>query len=763
MSVCWMDFDNDGRMDLYVADMWTAAGRRVTAQDVFQPRATPRVRAFFRKHASGNSLFRNLGNHHFADVTASAGVGIGRWAWCSDSWDFDQDGYPDLYIVNGFISGPRKQELASFFWRQVVAQSPLNALPSPGYEKGWNAINELIRSDGTWDGYQRNVFYVNNRRGGFIDVSGVVGLDIIQDCRSFALADFDHDGRLEVVLKSRNSPRLRMLRNSMQHPGAALAISLRGRKSNRDAIGATVSIESPQGLQSRVLQAGGGFLTQHTKQLFFGLGNAQMAVRATVRWPNGQEQTFENLPLNSHVEIEEGQTTFRVAPFGTASLGPGSVSFPLPVRDDSEHSQTWLIEPLQAPDFALPDLNGKVEKLESFRGRPLLLNFGALGCSQSREQLRRFEADLTRFSDEGVALLTILVPQTSESMKIRNRANLRSMRFPILLGDADVVAIYDLLYRYLFDRHRNLITPTSFLIDPQGWIIRVYRGRVNPRSVLSDCASAPRTTAERIRRALPFAGTYYGGPLQRNQFTYGVAFFERGYSNQAITSFRQAIQADPTNPDAFYNLGTLYLRKHMLAEARQALQTAVRLKPIYPNAWNNLGMIAAETGNIQQAIANFERAIQQDPSDAIALENLGNLYDQLGRKAEAEAELQRAVSVAPNDPQASYTLGMFYAKHEDLPKAERFLQKAIALQPDFPSALNNLGVVLLRSGHPSAAERTLQQCLRTAPDFEQAYLNLARLYVIQGRRRAALRLLREFLGRHPSSALAKRALEQLTR
>ena len=102
---------------------------------------------------------------------------MGRWSWSSDAFDFDHDGFPDLYIANGMVSGTSRQDLNSFFWRQVVANSPDQAKPSHDYEQGWSAINELIRADGTWSGFERNVFYANNRDGTFSDVSGAVGMD----------------------------------------------------------------------------------------------------------------------------------------------------------------------------------------------------------------------------------------------------------------------------------------------------------------------------------------------------------------------------------------------------------------------------------------------------------------------------------------------------------------------------------------------------------------------------------------------------------
>jgi hypothetical protein len=205
MSACWLDFDNDGKQDIYAAGMWVAAGMRVFGDSHFHGREPENIRSLYRRHTTGNSLYRNLGNGKFQNVAEKAGVEMGRWSWSTDAWDFDHDGYPDLYVTNGYISGAGQHDVSSFFWRQVVAKSPQDSTPSTSYERGWSAINELIRSDSSWNGHERNVFLANNRDGTFSDVSGVVGLDFRDDSRAFALADFDGDGRLEIVLKNRNA------------------------------------------------------------------------------------------------------------------------------------------------------------------------------------------------------------------------------------------------------------------------------------------------------------------------------------------------------------------------------------------------------------------------------------------------------------------------------------------------------------------------------------------------------------------------------
>src|SRR5256884_361869 len=135
--------------------MWTAAGMRISMQENFQQRGNAETRALYQKHSMGSSLFRNCGEK-FEDESARSGTAMGRWSWMSDSWDFNHDGYPDLYIANGMISGTSRDDLNSFFWRQVVANSRNDPRPSHEYEQGWNAINELIRSDHTWSGFERN-------------------------------------------------------------------------------------------------------------------------------------------------------------------------------------------------------------------------------------------------------------------------------------------------------------------------------------------------------------------------------------------------------------------------------------------------------------------------------------------------------------------------------------------------------------------------------------------------------------------------------
>ena len=767
MSASWFDYDNDGNQDVYVSNMWSAAGIRVSEQERFHQGEPENIRALYRRHARGSSLYRNLGNGKFQNVSEKAGVEMGRWAWSSDTWDFDHDGYPDLYIADGYISGPESArafngDISSFFWRQVAGKSPQNSLPSAKYELGWNAINELIRSDATWNGCERNVFYANNRDGTFSEVSGVTGLDFPDDSRAFALTDLDHDGRLEIVLKNRNAPQLRILRNAMKELGNVVAFRLRGTTSNRDAIGASITVEIGAHRQTKFLQAGSGFLSQHAKELFFGVGGAEGSVRATVRWPGGLTQTFATVPVNRRIEIQEGSQDFSAKSFAASSLAYAQASQATQLEPLPSSPEMWLVEPLHAPDFSLPDLKGQSVNLVAFRGSTLLLHFWAAAAPACGEQLRLLERGHEILASRRLRIIGINVDEPSDVAAARSLAMKEALSFPTLLATPEIAGVYNILYRYLFDRRRDLALPTSFLVDRDGMIVKVYQGRVTLDRVLGDVESLPQTPEERVRKALPFTGTLYEKDgFQRNDFTYGVALFQRGYLEQAAASFQQVIAAKPNEPEAYYNLGTLYLRKNALAEARQYLEQTVKLRPNYPEAWNNLGMIAAQQGQSDDAIRNFRESLLLRPDYAIALLNLGNVYRREGNFAQAEKLLKRALELEPENPEVNYNLGMLYARQEQLPVASQYLERAVSLRPDYPDALNNLGVFFVREERYSEAEDKFKTCIRVAPTFDQGYLNLARLYVILKEKDKAREVLQILLQQQPQHKLAQQALQML--
>lgn len=761
MSACWLDFDGDGRQDIYVANMWSAAGLRVSTQANFHEGDAENLRAMYQRHARGNSLYRNAGDGTFRNSANENGTEYGGWAWCSDSWDFDHDGEADIYIANGYVSGDEQIDLSSFFWRQVVGNSPAQLSPAPNYERGWNAINELIRSGRSWSGRERNVCYCNSGDGVFEDISGISGLDLRDDGRTFALADLDHDGRLEVILKNRTRPQLRLLRNEMTEIGNSVVFRLKGTKSNRDAIGAAITIEADGRKQTKYIQAGSGFLAQHTKELAFGLGSFEGLINASIRWPSGATQVVERIPVNHRIEVTERVNDFHAVAFATGawrsekalhseSEGPPRDAVPATI-------ETWLLQPLRAPAFSLADAAGKSWDLHSIAGNRLL-TFCATGSPESQSQLRSLATNKRDL--DALTILAVLVDDPAKAAVQSFSAN-ASLLFPLLISTPEITGIYNIVFRYLFDRHRDLGVPTSFLIDGDGMITKVYQGLIAPEHIAADMQQMPRTSAERKQHGLPFPGTLHMGEFQRNDFTYGVAFFQRGYLEAATDAFQQVIASKPDDAEANYNLGTLYLRRKDAAWARVYLEKTVQLKPTHAEAWNNLGMVAAQEGRASEAIQDFKQCLAIRPDYVTGLVNLGNLYRREKQFAEAEPLLNRAAQLEPDNAEVSYSVGMLYAQQGQTDRAERSFQRALQVKPDYADALNNLGVLLVREQRYADAEEKFRSCVQLNPNFDQAYLNLARLYVLLNEKQRAREVLESLLRVQPEHAIARQALKVL--
>ena len=161
----------------------------------------------------------------------------------------------------------------------------------------------------------------------FNDVAMATGADDIRDARGVATADFDNDGDLDIVVN--NNPgdtgraelaRATLLRNNVGARHNWLAVELRGdgKRSNRDAVGAQVTVEAGGQRQLRLVGAGSGFASQQSARLYFGLGGLDRADALVVRWPSGRVERFEQVggqPVGTRrlVRVVEGEGAEAIA------------------------------------------------------------------------------------------------------------------------------------------------------------------------------------------------------------------------------------------------------------------------------------------------------------------------------------------------------------------------------------------------------------------------------------------------------------------
>ena len=111
MAVTWGDYNRDGWMDVYISNMFSSAGNRITFQEQFKPNASPEVRTRLQRFARGSTLLKNLDNGPFEDVSEEAGVARARWAWGTSFIDINNNGWEDLAVANGNITGDDPDDL----------------------------------------------------------------------------------------------------------------------------------------------------------------------------------------------------------------------------------------------------------------------------------------------------------------------------------------------------------------------------------------------------------------------------------------------------------------------------------------------------------------------------------------------------------------------------------------------------------------------------------------------------------------------------
>ena len=245
MGVAFADYDNDTWLDLAVTNF---------------------------QHQT-NTLYHSDAGEFFTDQTYSSGTGdvsLPYLAWGVNFFDFDHDGFQDIFVANGHIHD--------------------------------NVT--LIDSSTTYA--QLNHLFWNNGNGTFTDVTAESGpgLALQRSSRGSAVGDIDNDGDLDLVV-SNVGKRVDILRNDGGHrSGNWINLKLVGTVSNRAAIGTRVLLKVGADHQVREVQSGSSYLSQNDLRLHFGIGT-QKKVELEIRWQNGTVQRFEDVPINRFLKIVE--------------------------------------------------------------------------------------------------------------------------------------------------------------------------------------------------------------------------------------------------------------------------------------------------------------------------------------------------------------------------------------------------------------------------------------------------------------------------
>ena len=519
-----------------------------------------------------------------------------------------------------------------------------------------------------------------------------------------------------------------------------------------------MTVETDELEVTRIVQAGSGFLSQHSKELLFGLGDSKAVRQVTVVWPSGLRQTLPGLGLNQRHWIEEGKGAVRSEPFRAASAPSARDQAAAPATASAAAaSGTWLYQPFPAPDFTARDLGGQERSLSALAGHPAVVLFWATWAPPSRAALAELARHGQALAAAGASVLAVAVDPAVDEAKVRAAAS--GLPIQVVAGSEELAGTWSILNRYLFDRREDLPLPTAFLLNAQGEVVKVYRDPILASAVLADVPRIDGSSTDRLARAVPFHGTFTSAPADRGYFQYGLELSEQGFDRAALPVFEKVAKQDPS-AITFYNLGTLYMKGGNPSGAGAAFARALELSPDDAEAANSLGALLAQSGQVPAAIERFRAALASRPDFPDALNNLGFALFQSGQPDQALDLYQKALALQPGFAEALNNLGIFYGRQGDLERARAYFQQAVERRPAYGEAASNLALVLGAQGDTDGAVAVLEKSLAANPAFEMTYVTLARVHLKAGRRREAVQVLEKLLQRNPKHPLGLDLLRQ---
>ena len=657
----------------------------------------------------------------------------------------------------------------------MVSRSPdAETGNSDPYRDAWRNTARLLRQGHSFSGRERNCAYLNlPGQESFANVSAVTGLDFPDDGRALAVSDWDHDGDLDVWLHNRTGPRLRLMLNQTSETDVGnhfISFRLRGTQSNRDAIGARVTLKtSGRPVQQQTLTAGDAYLSQSSKVLHFGLGDASAVDSVIVRWPNGNVEEFGKHAANHRYLLTEGSSeSIRDERQRSTNLHPAVQPQAAPVNT----SELTLASPIPLPILPYGTASGAMKTLQDLPAKYHLILLWASWCPNCQDELTKLSNSQAQLADAGVQLLALSVDgldPNHDTDRSDAKQMIEQLPSPISWGMAspELIDKLRLLESLIINQPPPLSVPMNLFVDPDGSLLSIIYGPVNPTAVVGAITARADVNQDLRRFATPFEGRWATAPRRLALSNLGRAFRQEGFDSdylrfldldvRAMTAQRSRLTSEAARQaidqriaDSCFTLGVASVAAENLKEAEQHFLNAVNAQPNHFDALTNLGTLAIRTKNAERAIEYFERAIAADDQSLAAHQNLALVLSATDRFeaaiphfrksidsnseprfraayiaallsmeqfSEAKSELETAVSLNPQDFSSTLSLAWLLSTcpNEEIRDGARALVLATRLHlgrgENDPLTLDLLGAAQAESGDFTAAQKSLETAL----------------------------------------------------
>ncbi|MHC1766913.1 MAG: CRTAC1 family protein [Verrucomicrobiia bacterium] len=299
------DFNADSRLDLLMLGMPSPTADRLEHLGLWRS-DHQEDRVMRREMTYGNRLFYAAPNGGFSPPSANAAIARSGWSWGGSAADFDNDGYPDVYIANGMESRESVRDYDREFWLHDIYVANSVEAPAPyAYLQG--KVTRLRGRGESYGGFEKNRLYLNQRGDSFLEAGHLFGLALELDSRNVIADDLDADGRVDLLVTSfeawpQAQQSLRVYRNRIDG-GNWVGFRFREQGGGKSPIGSQVIIRHIGGGAVRQVVTGDSHRAQHAATVHFGLGSATRVASAEVRWSNGETVTMRDLPANRYYSV----------------------------------------------------------------------------------------------------------------------------------------------------------------------------------------------------------------------------------------------------------------------------------------------------------------------------------------------------------------------------------------------------------------------------------------------------------------------------
>lgn len=616
-----------------------------------------------------------------------------------------------------------------------MSQSPEQATETPGesYLDGWQQLATRIRHGNSFSGREPNSCFLNTGSRRFADMSWISGCGFDDDARALATTDWDGDGDLDLWWTNRTAPRVRFLRNDSDRNGNYLRISLEGdpeRRCPRDAVGAVVDVEFEDGRRfTRSLSAGDGFLSQSSKWLHFGLGDAASVPKVSVSWPGTPNaEVFGPVEANVSLRLKQGSgKASRVKPRRTVRLTPR----PWQAPEVEPSSRVVLRQPAELPPMIYQ--TPKRERLRLPTDRAVLVLFWASWCRPCLVEMAEMAKRAAELESTGLFVVAMNIEGAQKDAPTSDSGEwektLTKISWPFASGYADgafLTAVESVRQRHVY-KTEPLPLPSSMLLH-QGKLVSLEKGAVNLDKILSELNRLAGPPSRFDDHAVGLPGSWSTQYFVSHPVAIAKKYLEGGYPQDArkylqrslesldtpderrrrfqeadirymlgeadrlegkpwsaaMIHYEQAYQGNPDHPMNTVLLARAYRELKQAPRAVLILKVFVDKHQQRPDAWLLLGESCLDAGQETEAVEAFERAYALQPKEITTIIRLCWLYatasDTELRKPQRAlqfAELLRRSGAMERYSEAADSVAAAYANAGRFEEAVAVLDEAI--------------------------------------------------------------------------------------